>query len=95
MNFKKLIEEAIDNDPDMREKPGMHGPARRVAKVVILRPDGSFASEVKLDTSCYDNIGWTKKSLAEFVQNTFINDSGKHWYVASDKVMRDRGQRSR
>lgn len=87
MNFTKIVEEALD-DPDMRDDTGYSGPARRVAKIVILNKDGGYNSAVTLDTDKLDNIGWTKKSLADYVEDVFM--SGRPnlmWYTSSDKVM--------
>ena len=100
MDFKALVEGILDDplagrgDPDLRDNTGYSGPARRIAKVVLFNKDGNYDSEVTLDSEHYDNIGWTKESLAKYVNEILIPPgSGKRWYVASDKVRPLRGRR--
>ena len=84
MNFNKIVEEALE-DPDMRDDTGYSGPARRVAKVVILK-GGHYDSQLTLDTDRLDNIGWTKKSLDDYMHDVILTP-GKQYYISSDKVM--------
>jgi len=67
---------------------------RRRCKVVFSdRETGRYNSQVVLDTGKLSNIGFTKKSLYEYINDVFTPMAeGLMYYVESDKVKVDTGR---
>lgn len=57
----------------------------RICIVEIFSDLKGYRSRIKLETEKFDNIGFTKESLHEFMIK-FILDSNEWYNVTSDKI---------
>lgn len=81
-------------DKDMRDDTrfGGGGAARRLVTVTIYDKEKGYRSTLHLDSSHYDNIGWTKRSLDEYLKEYILGPN--QWYTTSrDRVERIRRRR--
>ena len=58
-------------------------PKPRRCTVRIFDKKG-FCSELKLDSSKYDNIGWTLESLGKYLRKYILEKDQWYYYVAKD-----------
>lgn len=59
---------------------------KRIVNVIILKKNGEFVSTLILETSKYDNIGFTYESLSQYM-NDYILANGKIWYISRDRII--------
>ena len=64
----------------------------RTCEVVLFSSKG-FDSQIKLDSRKYDNIGFTKESLREYINEILIGNRILAYYITKDKIITFRRQR--